>query len=143
METTTYNEGDDERINALIAEPLEFPEWLASTADLEWDELTNHQKEFFENYRKVLEQEHKTLAVRPRDPRILAYKMLQMQEAQKRADEIEAKKVVHFMSYDAHGQFGGGVYCSCGMRKIHKRGKVLAAWADKHFEKYGHYWKRS
>lgn len=55
----------------------------------------------------------------------------------------EIAKKVHFMEFDAHGSKGSGVYCSCGMYKIHKRGKVLAVWADKHFTKFGHYWKRS
>lgn len=48
-----------------------------------------------------------------------------------------------YMRYDRHGSKGEGVYCTCGAFKLHNRGKVLARWADKHFDKTGHKWKRT
>lgn len=127
---------------------VEYPEWLPETADMGWDELTDQQREWFENYRQTLEEAHEAqeLSVRPKMEGIRSrLALLDEVQAMGEAAEknLEAKKVIHFMSFDPHGSKGSGVYCSCGMFKLHKRGKVLAAWADKHFEKYGHYWKRS
>lgn len=48
---------------------------------------------------------------------------------------------MHQMRYDSRGSKGPGVYCSCGAKKIHRRGKPLVAWARKHIEKTGHTWK--
>lgn len=47
----------------------------------------------------------------------------------------------HMMHYDSEGSSGPGVYCTCGQKKIHRRGKVLAAWAQKHTTKAGHLWQ--
>ena len=52
-----------------------------------------------------------------------------------------SKKFEHFMHYDSHGSLGPGVYCTCGKRKIHSRGKPLGVWAQKHNKKTGHKWK--
>jgi hypothetical protein len=50
------------------------------------------------------------------------------------------KPKVHTMHYDSHGSQGPGVYCTCGQKKVHRRGKVLAAWAQKHTTKTHHLW---
>lgn len=119
----------------------DFIEWLA---DKNFEDLSVEQKRMAEAY---FSNAHEGLAVRPKNPTNMVKKIMDLEAAKKATADAQArqdeKKVVHFMHYDAHGQFGGGVYCSCGMRKIHNRGKVLARWADKHFEKYGHYWKRT
>lgn len=49
--------------------------------------------------------------------------------------------MIHTMRYDSHGSKGPGVYCTCGAKKIHRRGKPLVAWALKHTDKTGHKWK--
>lgn len=54
---------------------------------------------------------------------------------------IVKKAPEHRMRYDSHGSKGPGVYCTCGSKKIHRRGKPLAAWAKRHFEKTGHKWQ--
>lgn len=54
--------------------------------------------------------------------------------------EDEVNKV-YTMRYDSHGSKGPGVYCLCGVYKIHRRGKVLVKWAKKHMEKTGHKWQ--
>lgn len=53
----------------------------------------------------------------------------------------EESNVRHTMRYDSHGSKGPGVYCTCGAKKIHTRGKPLVAWAKKHIARTGHVWK--
>lgn len=50
--------------------------------------------------------------------------------------------VQHEMRYDSHGSLGPGVYCTCGKHKVHRRGKVLVRWVQRHKEKTGHKWKQ-
>lgn len=123
-----------------------LPEWLGGIADKSWDELDDDQKQWFENYQAYLDEVHKVegLVVARKAGRTQQLMELMAETQKEAAEQIqEAKKTIHFMSYDKSGSKGPGVYCSCGMSKIHNRGKVLAAWADKHFNKYGHYWKRT
>lgn len=47
----------------------------------------------------------------------------------------------HTMRYKSNGSKGPGVYCTCGSHKIHRRGKVLVKWLQKHTLKTGHKWK--
>lgn len=127
-----------------MVEEQDFPDWLGATADMEWEELTDEQRTFFENYRAYLDEEMKDFAVKPRDPDDFSRKMaVQLAETQKEATAKLHQETIHFMSYDKHGSKGEGVYCTCGKYKLHNRGKVLARWADKHFEKYNHYWRRT
>lgn len=56
-------------------------------------------------------------------------------------EEIEPKQ--HLITYDPHGDQGHGVYCTCGGYKVHRRGKVLAKWVDRHHAKTGHLYKRT
>lgn len=55
-------------------------------------------------------------------------------------EKPKGKPKQHMMHYDAEGSSGPGVYCTCGSKKIHRRGKVLAAWAQKHTTKTHHLW---
>lgn len=55
--------------------------------------------------------------------------------------EEEAELMQHTMRYKSNGSKGPGVYCTCGAKKIHRRGKPLVAWAKKHIAKTGHIWK--
>lgn len=135
------------------AHEFAYPEWLAETADMEWEELTDEQKKWFENYRGLLNEEKPENRVaklanthalgRPKMQGGMLQAAMADAETKQQALTKMKETVVHFMSYDSQGSKGPGVYCSCGMFKLHKRGKVLAAWADKHYEKYGHFWKRT
>lgn len=109
--------------------PRPIPEWFQEFEDKTWQELTDQQRAMVADF--VIG--HEGLAVKPRDPIAIVEKMLQ--EA-----EVENKTPVHAMHYDSHGSKGVGVYCTCGMYKKHSRGKVLAAWADRHHTKTGHLW---
>lgn len=126
--------------------PLDFDNVPSYEKLMEWIEtdiadLTDEQKRVVEHYWNYANA-HTDMPIKPRNPVNVVEKMLQMAALEA---EVEAKKrteapKVHAMHYDSHGSKGAGVYCTCGQYKHHSRGKVLAAWADRHHTKTGHLW---
>jgi hypothetical protein len=145
------NELQEQMAEALeIPEPkgfmdLTYAEFVEKDMDDLFPDMTEWQRVALENWMDLWKEN----PVKPKRPVEQVRRMFTSDDVKAdmiRAMEAEQKKpkeVIHFQSFDPHGSKGPGVYCSCGMYKVHNRGKVLAAWADKHFTKYNHYWKRT